>query len=103
MTFPAGSPMGLAKGLSAAHEKGILHRGLKSKNRPDPISPYETARLPLFRLLGSPPEQKRHETFPSGHSLFGWRDELHREALNWLARHFGPPLAAAPEASPPKP
>jgi dienelactone hydrolase len=75
---------------------------LMLNGRHDPIFPYETAQLPLYRLLGSPPEQKRHVTFPSGHSVFGWRDELHREALDWLDRYFGAPLPPA-EATARKP
>jgi len=70
--------------------------------RHDAIFPYETSQLPLYRMLGTPQEQKRHVTFPGGHSAFGWRDDLHREGLDWLDRHFGPPAAAAPAAPLPK-
>lgn len=63
---------------------------LMMSGRYDPIFPYETAQVPLFRILGSPPDQKRHLTFPAGHSSYGWRDQLDREGLDWLDRHFGP-------------
>jgi eukaryotic-like serine/threonine-protein kinase len=70
---------------------------LMMSGRYDPIFPYETAQLPLFRALGSPPDQKRHLTFPAGHSSYGWRDQLDREGLDWLDRQFGPvSLAASP-------
>ncbi len=68
--------------------------------RHDAINPYETSQLPLFRLLGTPPELKRHTVFPGGHSVSGWTDELIREELDWLDRQFGPPgSASAKQAS----
>ena len=59
--------------------------------RHDAIFPYETSQLPLYRLLGTPPEHKRLETFPSGHSFAGWEDERVRRTLDWLDRYFGQP------------
>ena len=64
---------------------------LMMNGRHDAIFPYEPAQLPLFRLLGTPPDQKRHLVFPGGHSSFGWNNELIREGLDWLDRWFGPP------------
>ena len=65
---------------------------LMMNGRHDAIFPYEAAQLPLLRLLGTPPDQKRHLVFPGGHSSFGWTDELIREGLDWLDRWFGPPV-----------
>ena len=62
---------------------------LMMSGRYDPIFPYETAQVPLFRLLGTPPDQKRHLTFPAGHSVHGWRDQLDKEALEWLDGRLG--------------
>jgi formylglycine-generating enzyme required for sulfatase activity/dienelactone hydrolase len=73
---------------------------LMLNGRDDAIFPYETAQVPLFRVLGTPQDRKRHVTFPGGHSVFGWRDQLHREGLDWLDRHFGPPAGAAPAPPP---
>jgi dienelactone hydrolase len=67
---------------------------LMMSGRYDPIFPYETSQVPLFRALGSPPDQKRHLTFPAGHSSYGWRDQLDREGLDWLDRCFGPVSSA---------
>jgi predicted esterase len=64
---------------------------LMMNGRHDAIFPYEAAQLPLFRLLGTPPDQKRHLVFPGGHSSFGWTNELIKEGLDWLDRWFGPP------------
>jgi eukaryotic-like serine/threonine-protein kinase len=51
-------------------------------------SPVETQQDPLFALLGSPPEQKLHRVFESGHALTieGVRGEI----LPWLDRYLGP-------------
>jgi hypothetical protein len=57
-----------------------------------PSSPYEPSQVPLFRVLGTPPDQKRHLVFPGGHSSFGWTNELIKEGLDWLDRWFGPPV-----------
>jgi class 3 adenylate cyclase/poly(3-hydroxybutyrate) depolymerase len=66
----------------------------------DAINPYETSQLPLFRLLGTPPELKRHTVFPGGHSVSGWTDELIREELDWLDQRFGPPVLASTKEAP---
>jgi eukaryotic-like serine/threonine-protein kinase len=67
---------------------------LMMSGRYDPIFPYQTAQVPLFRALGTPTSQKSHLTFPAGHSTYGWRDQLYREGLNWLDRQFGPVAGA---------
>lgn len=69
---------------------------LMVSGRNDPIFPYETAQVPMYQTFGTPPEHKRHLTFPSGHSAYGWRDQLHREGLDWLDRYFGPVEPAPP-------
>jgi fermentation-respiration switch protein FrsA (DUF1100 family) len=68
---------------------------LMLNGRNDAIFPYETSQLPLYRILGTPPDAKRHVVYSGGHSSFGWTNELIREGLDWLDRHFGPPLATA--------
>jgi pimeloyl-ACP methyl ester carboxylesterase len=55
--------------------------------------PYETAQLPLFARLGSPPEHKRHVVLETGHSLP--IEDVAREILPWLDRYLGP-VAKAP-------
>jgi predicted esterase len=65
---------------------------LMMNGRHDAIFPYETSQLPLFRLLATAPDQKRHLVFPGGHSSFGWTNELIKEGLDWLDRWFGPPV-----------
>jgi formylglycine-generating enzyme required for sulfatase activity/dienelactone hydrolase len=56
----------------------------------DPIFPYETSQVVLYKLLGAPAAQKRHMAYASGHGLYGWYDEMVREQLDWLDKVFGP-------------
>lgn len=56
----------------------------------DPIFPYETSQVELYKLFGAPAAQKRHMAYPSGHSYYGWFDEMVREQLDWLDKVFGP-------------
>jgi serine/threonine protein kinase/formylglycine-generating enzyme required for sulfatase activity/cephalosporin-C deacetylase-like acetyl esterase len=62
---------------------------LMMNGRNDAIFPYETSQVPLFKLFGTPAQNKQHLTFPGGHSSFGWQNELIKESLNWLDRWFG--------------
>jgi hypothetical protein len=50
--------------------------------------PVETSQLPMFRLLGTPTEHKRHIIFESGH--VAPRNQLIKETLDWLDRYLGP-------------
>ncbi|HEU4525670.1 MAG TPA: SUMF1/EgtB/PvdO family nonheme iron enzyme, partial [Gemmatimonadales bacterium] len=50
--------------------------------------PQETSQLPMFELLGTPPEHKKRLVFPGGHSVP--REEQIRESLAWLDRYLGP-------------
>jgi eukaryotic-like serine/threonine-protein kinase len=50
-------------------------------------TPFETAQRPLFDLLGTPAEHKRHAIFETGHALPV--DDVAREILPWLDRYLG--------------
>jgi len=56
----------------------------------DVLFPLETAQVPLFNLLGSPANKKKHKTYPGSHSIFGSYDELVRDTDDWLDEQFGP-------------
>ena len=58
--------------------------------REDSIFPLETAQKPLFNLLGTPPEHKKHILFPGEHCI-AWecREQYHKAMLDWLDRHLG--------------
>ncbi len=57
--------------------------------RHDFFYPWETSQVPMFELLGTPPADKRHRVFESGHTLTE-RQEVMKEALDWLDRYLGP-------------
>jgi dienelactone hydrolase len=60
---------------------------LMINGRYDFVLPLETSQLPLFRLLGTPPADKRHVILDSGHGLpfTPW----FKEALDWLDHYLG--------------
>ena len=64
---------------------------LMLNGRHDPLFPYETSQVPLYEMLGTPEENKRHVAFPAGHSTASWRNDLVRESLAWLDRYFDEP------------
>jgi dienelactone hydrolase len=51
-------------------------------------APVDTQQRPLFMLLGSAPDQKRHTIFETGHALP--IEDVRREILPWLDRYLGP-------------
>ena len=61
---------------------------LMLNGRYDHFFPVETSQLPMFRLLGTPPEHKRHVIYDGGH--FVPRALLISEVLDWLDRYLGP-------------
>lgn len=50
--------------------------------------PPETSQEPMFRLLGTPRENKRRVLYETGHVIP--RNELIKETLDWLDRYQGP-------------
>jgi len=56
--------------------------------RYDFVFPVETSQAPLFKLLGTPAEHKRHVIF-EGAGHVPPRIELIREVLDWLDRYLG--------------
>jgi dienelactone hydrolase len=57
--------------------------------------PIETAQKPLFNLLGTDPEHKRHVVLAGGHIPFE-QNAVVRETLDWLDRYLGPVETLAP-------
>jgi len=56
----------------------------------DEYFPYETGQLPMLRLLGTPPELKRHVVYRAAHMAPFPRDQVMKDVLGWLDRHLGP-------------
>jgi pimeloyl-ACP methyl ester carboxylesterase len=61
---------------------------LMLNGRYDHYFPVETSQRPMFRLLGTPPSQKRQVIYDGGH--FIPRPQLIKETLDWLDRYLGP-------------
>ena len=62
---------------------------LMVNGRDDFRRPVETSQTPLFRLLGTPPQHKRHALLDGGHVPYRFQDVI-REILDWLDRYLGP-------------
>ena len=60
-------------------------------------TPFETAQRPLFDLLGTPAEHKRHAVFETGHALV--IEDVAREILPWLDRYLGPVVQSSPAST----
>jgi formylglycine-generating enzyme required for sulfatase activity/dienelactone hydrolase len=56
----------------------------------DYFGPRAISQEPLFRLLGTPTTDKRHVMYETSHTLP--RNEMIKEAVNWMDRYWGPPL-----------
>jgi len=54
----------------------------------DFLFPIDTSREPLFRLQGTPNDQKRRVIYRSGHDIL--QNELIKETLDWPDRYLGP-------------
>ena len=61
---------------------------LMLNGRFDFIFPVGSSQEPMFRLLGTPKEQKRRIVYETGHDIP--QNELIKETLNWLDRYLGP-------------
>jgi dienelactone hydrolase len=57
----------------------------------DHIFPLGSSQIPMFDLLGTAPEHKKHVTFPSGHVVLAmYRNQAIGEILDWLDTYLGP-------------
>jgi cephalosporin-C deacetylase-like acetyl esterase len=61
---------------------------LMLNGRFDFFYPVKTSQEPMFRLLGTPNQDKRRVVYETGHNIP--RDELIKETLDWLDRYLGP-------------
>ena len=61
---------------------------LMLNGRYDSFFPHETSQIPMFKLLGTPEEHKRHLIYDTGHLIP--RNQLIKESLEWLDRYLGP-------------
>jgi dienelactone hydrolase len=79
--------------LPEAHQLNFAPRVsvpvLMLNGRYDDRFPPEPSQLPLFRLLGTPDEDKKHVLFEKGHGSLDPQDEI-RESLDWMDKYLGP-------------
>jgi len=62
---------------------------LMVNGRYDATFPYESAQLPLFRMLGTAAADKRHVVFDTPHDVSLRRTDLVREVLDWYDKYLG--------------
>jgi dienelactone hydrolase len=62
---------------------------LMVNGRYDATFPYESAQLPLFRMLGTAAADKRHVVFDTPHDVRLRRTDLVREVLDWYDKYLG--------------
>ncbi|MGC2765996.1 MAG: hypothetical protein WB607_10880 [Candidatus Acidiferrum sp.] len=61
---------------------------LMTNGRYDFEIPLETCQEPLFQALGTPPQDKKHVLYDSGHVLS--KLPLMNDTLDWLDHYIGP-------------
>ena len=62
---------------------------LMVNGREDFDLPYQTAQVPLFNMLGTPPADKRHVVLEGGH-IPPQPQLVYKEILDWLDKYLGP-------------
>jgi len=62
---------------------------LMINGRYDATFPYDSAQLPLFRMLGTPAADKREVVFETPHDVRLQRTDLVREVLAWFDKYLG--------------
>ena len=55
----------------------------------DYLYPVQTHQLPLFELLATPDDRKRHVQYQAGHNPMP-RGPAIRETIDWFDEHLGP-------------
>jgi serine/threonine protein kinase/formylglycine-generating enzyme required for sulfatase activity/dienelactone hydrolase len=63
---------------------------LMVNGRHDRVFPVETSQKPMFSLLGTPADQKKHVVYEAGHGLVEARSQMAAEVLAWLDKYLGP-------------
>ncbi len=84
--------MGMYKALPEVDQINYLPRVtqpvLMLNGSYDMYFPVESSQKPMYRLLGTAPEQKKMVVYPSGHLVP--TTEFVKETLAWLDRYLGP-------------
>jgi pimeloyl-ACP methyl ester carboxylesterase len=63
---------------------------LMINGRYDVLFPLETNQRPMFEMLGTRAEDKRHILYDAGHGVVSERPaQVRRDVLEWLDRYLG--------------
>jgi len=64
---------------------------LMVNGKEDFFFPLRTSQIPMYELLGTAEEDKRHTVYPGGHGLFGlFGRQIRGDVLGWLDRYLVP-------------
>jgi serine/threonine protein kinase/formylglycine-generating enzyme required for sulfatase activity/dienelactone hydrolase len=64
---------------------------LMVNGKEDVLLPLKTSQIPMYELLGTPKEHKKHKLYPGGHGMFGlFYEQICGDVLGWLDRYLGP-------------
>jgi len=76
---------------SINHAPRVKTPVLMVNGKEDFYFPVETSQIPMFNLIGTPEENKKHEIYPGGHGLLGlFSKQIRDDVLGWLDRYLGP-------------
>jgi serine/threonine protein kinase/dienelactone hydrolase len=63
---------------------------LMVNGKEDFFFPLRTSQIPMYELLGTTDEHKKHKVYPGGHGLFGlFYKQIRGDILAWLDRYLG--------------
>jgi eukaryotic-like serine/threonine-protein kinase len=62
---------------------------LMVNGRYDFVCSPDRAQEPMFRMIGTPPADKRRVIFDTPHDVSQKREQLSKEVLNWLDKYLG--------------
>jgi dienelactone hydrolase len=63
---------------------------LMVNGREDVLLPLRTSQLPMYELLGTADEHKRHKLYPGGHGMYGlFYEQIRGDVLGWLDNYLG--------------
>ncbi|MFQ6009153.1 MAG: alpha/beta hydrolase family protein, partial [Candidatus Zixiibacteriota bacterium] len=64
---------------------------LMVNGKEDFFFPLKTSQIPMYELLGTADEDKKHQLYPGGHGLLGlFSKQIRGDVLAWLDRYLGP-------------
>jgi len=64
---------------------------LMVNGREDVLLPLKTSQIPMYELLGTADEHKKHKLYPGGHGAFGlFYEQIRGDVLAWLDLYLDP-------------